>query len=66
MIERSSARFVTRTWVEELAASGALEAPFARIDAGEIELTGDGGLIPGLIKVGPSALAYPDRINPHL
>lgn len=36
--------------VEELAASGALDALFARIDAGEIELTGDGGLIPGLIK----------------
>ena len=36
--------------VEELAASGALDALFARIDAGEVELTGDGGLIPGLIK----------------
>jgi transposase-like protein len=36
--------------VEELAASGALDALFARIDAGEIELTGDGGLVPGLIK----------------
>lgn len=36
--------------VEELAASGALDALFARIDAGEIELTGEGGLIPGLIK----------------
>lgn len=34
----------------ELAASGALDELFARIDAGEIELTGDGGLIPGLIK----------------
>src|SRR4051795_4761159 len=34
----------------ELAASGALDALFARIDAGDIELTGDGGLIPGLIK----------------
>jgi putative transposase len=36
--------------VEELRASGALDALFARIDAGEVELTGDGGLIPGLIK----------------
>jgi putative transposase len=36
--------------VEELKASGALDALFARIDAGEVELTGDGGLIPGLIK----------------
>ena len=34
----------------ELAASGALDELFARIDAGDIELTGDGGLIPGLIK----------------
>lgn len=36
--------------VEELVASGALDELFARIDAGEVELTGDGGLIPGLIK----------------
>ncbi len=36
--------------VEELAASGALDELFARIDAGDIEMTGDGGLIPGLIK----------------
>ena len=36
--------------VEELKASGALDALFDRIDAGEIEMTGDGGLIPGLIK----------------
>ena len=36
--------------VEELKASGELDALFAKIDAGEIELTGDGGLIPGLIK----------------
>lgn len=34
----------------ELAANGALDGLFARIDAGEIELTGDGGFIPGLIK----------------
>jgi putative transposase len=33
-----------------LAASGALDEIFARIDAGELELTGDGGFIPGLIK----------------
>src|SRR4029453_17885098 len=36
--------------VEELKSSGALDALFAKIDAGEIELTGDGGLIPGLIR----------------
>lgn len=34
----------------EFAASGALDGLFAKIDAGEIELTGDGGFIPGLIK----------------
>ena len=34
----------------ELAASGALDGLFAKIDAGEIELTGDGGFIPSLIK----------------
>ncbi len=34
----------------ELAASGALDGLFAKIDAGEIELTGDGGFIPALIK----------------
>jgi transposase-like protein len=34
----------------EFAASGALDELFARIDAGEIELTGDGGFVPGLIK----------------
>lgn len=36
--------------IEELQASGALDALFARIDAGEVQLTGDGGLVPGLIK----------------
>jgi putative transposase len=36
--------------VEELKASGALDALFAKIDAGEVEMTGEGGLIPGLIK----------------
>jgi transposase-like protein len=34
----------------ELARSGALDGLFARIDAGEIELVGQGGFIPGLIK----------------
>jgi transposase-like protein len=36
--------------VEEMRASGDLDRLFARIDAGEIELTGTGGLIPELIK----------------
>lgn len=34
----------------QLAASGALDELFARIDAGEVEMTGTEGLIPGLIK----------------
>jgi len=34
----------------EMAASGALDEVFARIDSGDLELTGDGGFIPGLIK----------------
>lgn len=34
----------------ELAESGALDGLFAQIDAGEIDLTGDGGFIPALIK----------------
>lgn len=34
----------------EMAASGALDDIFARIDSGDLELTGDGGFIPGLIK----------------
>ena len=36
--------------VEALIASGALDDLFARIDAGEIEMTGNDGLIPQLIK----------------
>ena len=46
----SDARAGSSDVVAELAASGALDGIFAKIDAGEIELTGDGGLIPGLIK----------------
>ena len=34
----------------ELVASGALDDLFAQIDAGTIDLAGDGGFIPGLIK----------------
>ncbi|AHU89921.1 transposase [Trueperella pyogenes] len=36
--------------VAQLKASGALDELFARIDAGEIELTGEVGMIPALIK----------------
>lgn len=35
---------------EELESSGALDELLSKIDAGEIELTGDGGLVPALVK----------------
>ena len=34
----------------ELVASGALDELFAKIDGGQIELTGDGGMVPALVK----------------
>ena len=36
--------------LEELRSSGALDALFAKIDAGGLRLTGEGGFVPGLIK----------------
>ena len=39
-----------RAAVGELAESGALDGLFAKIDGGELDLTGDGGFIPELIK----------------
>ncbi len=36
--------------IEELKKSGALDGLFAQIDAGQLQLTGEGGLVPGLIK----------------
>ncbi|WP_460690693.1 IS256 family transposase [Nesterenkonia suensis] len=36
--------------VEQLKASGELDALFAQIDAGQVELTGDGGFVPALVK----------------
>lgn len=36
--------------VDQLKASGALDELFSKIDSGEVELTGDGGLVPALIK----------------
>ncbi|WP_250506853.1 IS256 family transposase, partial [Bowdeniella massiliensis] len=36
--------------VDQLKASGQLDALFAQIDAGEVELTGDGGFVPALVK----------------
>ena len=39
-----------RELVDGLAASGALDSLFERIDRGDMELTGDGGLIPELVR----------------
>lgn len=39
-----------RAAVNELASSGALDGLFSKIDAGQIELTGDGGFANGLLK----------------
>ncbi|WP_296137179.1 IS256 family transposase [uncultured Tessaracoccus sp.] len=36
--------------VEQLEASGQLDALFAQIDAGKVELTGDDGFVPALVK----------------
>ena len=39
-----------RETVEELRRSGALDALFERLDAGEVEMTGSQGLLPALLK----------------
>jgi len=44
------ARASGREDVEELRRSGALDALFARLDAGEVEMTGSQGLLPALLK----------------
>lgn len=43
------------------AAPGALDSLFERIDRGYIELTGDGGLIPELVRTSP-AIRSADRL----
>ena len=45
-----AARASGREAVEELRSSGALDALFERLDAGEIEMTGSQGLLPALLK----------------
>ena len=44
------ARASGREAVEELRRSGALDALFERLDAGEVEMTGSHGLLPALLK----------------
>ena len=45
-----AARASGREAVEELRSSGALDALFERLDAGEVEMTGSQGLLPALLK----------------
>ncbi len=40
----------TSAMAAELVASGALDGLFSRIDAGEVRQTGDGGMLPAMIK----------------
>lgn len=40
----------TNQLAEELVDSGALDDLFAKIDGGQVELTGDGGMVPALVK----------------
>lgn len=40
----------TAAMAEDLVASGALDGLFSRIDSGEVRLTGDGGMLPAMIK----------------
>jgi putative transposase len=48
--DQTSEPVTGRDVAAELAASGALDELFARIDSGEVDMTGTEGLIPGLIK----------------
>lgn len=48
--EKSTGQPSGQDLVEQLKASGQLDALFAQIDAGKVELTGDGGFVPALVK----------------
>jgi putative transposase len=50
MTDESSASMSGAEAAEQLAASGGLDALFAKIDSGEVALTGSDGLLPGLLK----------------
>ena len=47
---RSPAQLAAAKAIDELRDSGALDSLFSKIDAGELQLTGEGGFVPGLIK----------------
>jgi hypothetical protein len=40
----------SREVIKELTEQGALDGLFAQIDSGQLQLTGEGGFVPGLIK----------------
>nr|WP_174774730.1 hypothetical protein [Cryobacterium sp. HLT2-28] len=46
----SSSQIASAEAIKEFRDSGALDGMFAKIDAGDIQLTGEGGFAPGLIK----------------
>jgi len=48
--EKKQAELSGQDLVEQLKASGQLDALFEQIDAGKVELTGDGGFVPALVK----------------
>jgi len=53
MTDEIESEVVTQSAAEaiaELTSSGGLDALFARIDAGQLQLTGAGGFVPGLVK----------------
>src|SRR5699024_10971774 len=50
MDDKPRSHVATNELAEELVKSGALDDLFAQIDSGEVQLTGDGGMVPALIK----------------
>ncbi|WP_199183935.1 hypothetical protein [Cryobacterium sp. Y57] len=47
---RSPSQLAAVKAIDELGASGALDSQSSKIDAGALELTGEGGFVPGLIQ----------------
>ena len=47
---KSPSQLAAAKAIDELRDSGALDSLFSKIDAGELQLTGEGGFVPGLIK----------------
>lgn len=47
---RSPSQLQAAKAIDELRESGALDSLFSKIDAGQIQLTGEDGLVPGLIE----------------